>query len=51
MTKIIKNSYKFGFMFLAFFALSALPLKAKEEVAEVPKEITSLQELLEKVKN
>jgi len=51
MTKIIKNSYKFGFMFLAFFALSAMPLTAKEEVAEVPKEIASLQELLEKVKN
>ena len=46
MKKLIKNSSKFGFVFLALFALSILPLQAKDEEIEVPKEITSLNELL-----
>ena len=50
MKKLIKNSCKFGFVFLALFALSILPLQAKDEEIEVPKEITSLNELLMSVK-
>ena len=49
MKKLIKNSCKFGLVFLAIFALSALPLKAKDDEVETPKEITSLNELLMKV--
>ena len=46
MKKLIKNSCKFGLVFLAIFALSALPLKAKDEEVEIPKEITSLNEII-----
>ena len=49
MKKLIKNSCKFGLVFLAIFALSVLPLKAKDDEVETPKEITSLNELLMKV--
>ena len=49
MKKLIKNSCKFGLVFLAIFALSASPLKAKDDEVEIPKEITSLNELLMKV--
>ena len=46
MKKLIKNSCKFGLVFLAIFALLALPLKAKDEEVEIPKEITSLNEII-----
>ena len=49
MKKLIKNSTKFGFVFLALFALLSLPLIAKDDEVEVPKEVTSLNELLMKV--
>ncbi len=46
MTKTIKKLNLFGIVFLAIFALSALPVVAKDDVEEIPKEITSLNELL-----
>ena len=49
MTKIIKKLNLFGMVFLAIFALTALPIVAKDDVEEIPKEITSLNELLLKV--
>ena len=49
MTKTIKKLNLFGIVFLAIFALSTLPVVAKDDVEETPKEITSLNELLLKV--
>ena len=49
MTKTIKKLNLFGIVFLAIFALSALPVVAKDDADETPKEITSLNELLLKV--
>ena len=49
MTKTIKKLNLFGIVFLAVFALSALPVVAKDDAGEAPKEITSLNELLQKV--
>jgi len=49
MTKTIKKLNLFGIVFLAIFALSTLPVIAKDDVEEIPKEITSLNELLLKV--
>ena len=49
MTKIIKKLNLFGMVFLAIFALTALPIVAKDDVEEIPKEISSLNELLLKV--
>ena len=49
MTKTIKKLNLFGIVFLAIFTLSTLPVVAKDDVEETPKEITSLNELLLKV--
>ena len=49
MTKTIKKLNLFGIVFLTIFALSTLPVVAKDDVEETPKEITSLNELLLKV--
>ena len=49
MTKIIKKLNLLGIVFLVIFALSTLPIAAKDDVDEIPKEITSLNELLLKV--
>ena len=49
MTKIIKKLNLLGIVFLVIFALSTLPIAAKDDVDETPKEITSLNELLLKV--
>ena len=49
MTKTIKKLNLFGIVLLAIFALSTLPVIAKDDVEEIPKEITSLNELLLKV--
>ena len=49
MTKTIKKLNLFGIVFLAIFALSTLPVVAKDDDQETPKEITSLNELLLKV--
>ncbi|MBN44328.1 MAG: flagellar motor protein MotA [Rhodobiaceae bacterium] len=49
MKKTIKKLNLFGIVFLGFFALSALPVVAKDDTDEAPKEITSLNELLIKV--
>ena len=49
MTKTIKKLNLFGIVFLAIFALSTLPVVAKDDAEETPKEITSLNELLLKV--
>ena len=48
MTKTIKKLNVFGIVFLVIFALSSLPLIAKDD-DETPKEISSLNELLLKV--
>ena len=48
MTKIIKKFSLLGVVFLTIFSLSALPVLGKDE-DEVPKEISSLNELLLKV--
>ena len=47
MTKTIKKLNVFGIVFLVIFALSSLPLIAKDDDDETPKEISSLNELLE----
>ncbi len=49
MTKTIKKLNLFGIVFLAIFALSSLPVVAKDDADETPKEISSLNELLLKV--
>ena len=49
MTKTIKKLNLFGIVFFAIFSLSTLPVVAKDDVEETPKEITSLNELLLKV--
>ena len=49
MTKTIKKLNVFGIVFLVIFALSSLPLIAKDDDDETPKEISSLNELLLKV--
>ena len=49
MTKTIKKLNLLGIVFLAIFALSTLPVVAKDDAEETPKEITSLNELLLKV--
>ena len=49
MTKTIKKLNLFGIVFLAIFALSTLPVVAKDDADETPKEISSLNELLLKV--
>lgn len=49
MTKTIKKLNLLGIVFLAIFALSTLPVVAKDDADETPKEITSLNELLLKV--
>ena len=49
MKKTIKKLNLFGIVFLGFFALYALPVVAKDDTDEAPKEITSLNELLIKV--
>ena len=49
MTKTIKKLNLFGIVFLAIFALSTLPVVAKDDADETPKEITSLNELVLKV--
>lgn len=49
MKKTIKKLNLFGIVFLGVFALSALPVVAKDDTDEAPKEITSLNELLIKV--
>ena len=49
MTKTIKKFNVFGIVFLVIFALSSLPLIAKDDDDETPKEISSLNELLLKV--
>jgi len=49
MTKTIKKLNVFGIVFLVIFVLSSLPLIAKDDDDETPKEISSLNELLLKV--
>ena len=49
MTKTIKKLNLFGIVFLAIFALFTLPVIAKDDADDTPKEITSLNELLLKV--
>ena len=49
MTKTMKKLNLFGIVFIAIFSLSSLPVFAKDDVDETPKEITSLNELLLKV--
>ena len=49
MTKTIKKLNLFGIVFLAIFVLSTLPVVAKDDADETPKEISSLNELLLKV--
>ena len=49
MTKTIKKLNLFGIVFLAIFVLSTLPVVAKDDADDTPKEITSLNELLLKV--